>query len=79
MAVSLFTSLAPGDRIRLLGVRAEGLVDGAGLVRQPALGERERGWSHVERAADAVAARFGRAAVELIGRASCRERVCLGV
>ena len=63
MAVSLFTALAPGDRIRLLGVRAEGLVDGAALVRQPAFGERERGWSHVERAADAAAARFGNAAV----------------
>jgi DNA polymerase-4 len=63
VAVSLFTALAPGDRIRLLGVRAEGLVDGAALVRQPAFGERERGWSHVERAADAAAARFGNAAV----------------
>jgi DNA polymerase-4 len=63
IAVALFAALAPGDRIRLLGVRAEGLVDSSDLVRQPALGERERGWSHVERAADAAAVRFGRFAV----------------
>jgi DNA polymerase IV len=63
VAIALFTQLAPGGRIRLLGVRAEGLVDAQGLIRQPSLGERERGWSHVERAADAAAARFGGAAV----------------
>ncbi|HEU0239286.1 MAG TPA: DNA polymerase IV [Micromonosporaceae bacterium] len=63
VAMALFTALAPGDRIRLLGVRAEGLVDAVDLVRQPALGERERGWAHVERAADAAAERFGRFAV----------------
>jgi DNA polymerase IV len=62
-AVDLFDALAPGDRIRLLGVRAEGLVAASGLARQPVLGERERGWSHVERAADAAVARFGTAAV----------------
>jgi DNA polymerase IV len=62
-AMELFEVLAPGDRIRLLGVRAEGLVNASGLARQPALGERERGWSHAERAADAAVARFGREAV----------------
>jgi DNA polymerase-4 len=62
-AVGLFAALAPGDRIRLLGVRAEGLVNASGLARQPALGERERGWSEAERAADAAVARFGRGAV----------------
>jgi DNA polymerase-4 len=62
-AMSLFTALAPGDRIRLLGVRSEGLVAAEGLARQPALGERERGWAHLDRATDAATARFGRAAI----------------
>lgn len=61
--MDLFDVLAPGDRIRLIGVRAEGLVGADGLARQPALGERERGWAHAERAADAAVARFGKAAV----------------
>jgi DNA polymerase-4 len=63
VAIALFEALAPGDRIRLLGVRAEGLVESSGLARQPALGDRENGWSQVERAADAAVARFGRMAV----------------
>lgn len=63
IAVALFDALRPGDRIRLLGVRAEGLVGADGLARQPVLGERERGWSHVERAADAALAKFGHAAI----------------
>ncbi len=63
VAVSLFTALAPGDRIRLLGVRAEGLVAAGGMARQPALGERERGWAHLDQATDAAAARFGRSVV----------------
>jgi DNA polymerase IV len=73
IAVNLFDTLATGDRIRLLGVRAEGLVSAAGLARQPVLGERERGWSDAERAADAAVARFGRGAVRpasLLGRDS---------
>lgn len=64
IAVGLFDILAPGDRIRLLGVRAEGLTTATGLARQPALGDREHGWSEVERAADAAVARFGRGAVK---------------
>jgi DNA polymerase IV len=63
VSVALFEALAPGDRIRLLGVRAEGLAAASGLARQPALGDRERGWSDAERAADAAVARFGRSAV----------------
>lgn len=63
IAMALYAILRPGDRIRLLGVRAEGLVTTDGLARQPVLGERERGWSHVERAADAASAKFGNAAV----------------
>ncbi len=62
-AAELFDALAPGDRIRLLGVRAEGLVAASGLARQPALGEREHGWASADRAADAAVARFGTAAI----------------
>jgi DNA polymerase-4 len=39
------------------------LVNSDGLPRQAALGDREHGWSELERAADAAQARFGRAAV----------------
>lgn len=62
-AWSLFEALRPGDRIRLIGVRAEGLVAGDGAARQPQLGAPEHGWREAERAIDAAAARFGRAAV----------------
>jgi len=62
-AWSLYDALRPGDRIRLIGVRAEGLLDGEAAPRQLALGERERGWREAERATDAAAARFGTGAV----------------
>ncbi|HKD96055.1 MAG TPA: DNA polymerase IV [Micromonosporaceae bacterium] len=63
VATALYAALSPGDRIRLLGVRVEGLAPAGGLARQPALGEREHGWAHLDRATDAAAARFGRSAV----------------
>jgi DNA polymerase-4 len=56
---SLFQSARPGERIRLVGVRVEGLVHAEGAPRQMTLGERDHGWRDAERAADAVAARFG--------------------
>jgi DNA polymerase-4 len=62
-AWSLYEALRPGERIRLVGVRIEGLVEAGRAPRQPALGARERGWSEAERAADAAVARFGAAAV----------------
>jgi DNA polymerase-4 len=49
----------PGERIRLIGVRVEGLVHADGTPRQMTLGERDHGWRDAERAADAVVARFG--------------------
>jgi DNA polymerase-4 len=58
-AWALFTALSPGEPIRLLGVRVEGLSTGTAAPRQLALGERDNGWREAERAADAVAARFG--------------------
>jgi DNA polymerase-4 len=62
-AWSLYEALRPGDRIRLVGVRIEGLVDAERAPRQPALDAREHGWREAERAADAAVARFGSAAV----------------
>src|SRR5205814_1907818 len=62
-AWSLYEALRPGERIRLVGVRIEGLLEAGRAPRQLALGARERGWSEAERAADAAVARFGAAAV----------------
>jgi DNA polymerase-4 len=58
-AWQLYEALAPGDKIRLLGVRVEQLAEADGTPRQLTLGERERGWREAERAADAAALRFG--------------------
>jgi len=60
---ALFDALHPGDRIRLVGVRIEGLLDAGAAPRQPSLDARDRGWREAERAADAATARFGTAAV----------------
>jgi len=50
-------------RIRLVGVRAEGLRPAGQAPRQLVLGAPERGWREAEVAADAAAVRFGRGAV----------------
>jgi DNA polymerase-4 len=50
-------------RIRLVGVRVEGLVPRETVHRQLVLGEREHGWSDADRAVDRAALRFGAAAV----------------
>jgi DNA polymerase IV len=50
-------------RIRLVGVRLEGLVPRERVPRQLVLGERDRGWPEADRAADRVARRFGTDAV----------------
>lgn len=52
-----------GQKLRLLGVRLEGLIEVAGSARQPALDEPEHSWRDAEVAADAIVARFGRGAV----------------
>jgi DNA polymerase-4 len=59
VAWSLFTAAGPRDRIRLIGVRVEGLLAVDEAPRQLGLGEREFGWREAERASDAAAARFG--------------------
>lgn len=50
-------------RIRLVGVRVEGLVPRQTVQRQLVLGERERGWSDADRAVDRATRRFGTSAV----------------
>jgi DNA polymerase-4 len=50
-------------RVRLVGVRVEGLVARATVQRQLLLGEREHGWSDADRAVDRATLRFGSAAV----------------
>jgi DNA polymerase-4 len=62
-AWALYEALNPGDRIRLVGVRVEGLTAAGAAPRQLSLDERSHGWREAERAADAAAARFGAGAV----------------
>ncbi|HVQ89034.1 MAG TPA: DNA polymerase IV [Actinomycetes bacterium] len=59
-ARQLFDALAlDRARIRLVGVRLEGLVPAAGVPRQMALDDRSVGWREAEQAADRAAHRFG--------------------
>ncbi len=62
-AWALFTALDPGEPIRLVGVRAEGLSAARATPRQLTLGAPEHGWREAEAAADAAAARFGRSVI----------------
>jgi DNA polymerase IV len=50
-------------RLRLVGVRVEGLLDAAATPHQLVLGERAHGWRDAERAVDRAARRFGAGAV----------------
>ncbi|MEU1886173.1 DNA polymerase IV [Micromonospora rifamycinica] len=59
----LWTVLDPGEPVRLVGVRVEGLAGVADTPRQLTLGAPERGWREAETAADAAAARFGRSVI----------------
>jgi DNA polymerase-4 len=63
-AADLFTALGlQRARIRLVGVRVEGLVRRETVQRQLVLGGREHGWSEADRAVDRAASRFGHAVV----------------
>jgi DNA polymerase-4 len=63
-AVALFEALRlRRGRIRLVGVRVQGLVTATTVPRQPMLGEREHGWDDVETATDHVVDRFGKDAL----------------
>jgi DNA polymerase-4 len=63
-ARGLYDSLGfTAARIRLVGVRLEGLAPADGATRQLILGERERGWREAEQAVDEATRRFGRGVV----------------
>jgi DNA polymerase-4 len=63
-AVRLYDALGlQRARIRLVGVRVEGLVPRETVHRQLVLGEREHGWSDADGAVDRATRRFGSAAV----------------
>ncbi|MFL6157385.1 MAG: DNA polymerase IV [Marmoricola sp.] len=51
-AVQLFEALDTQQRVRLVGVRVEGLRPAARLERQLLIGEREHGWSDADRAVE---------------------------
>ncbi|MET8064186.1 DNA polymerase IV, partial [Micromonospora sp. NPDC005313] len=75
-AWALWTALAPGEPIRLVGVRMEGLAPAGETPQQLTLGAPERGWREAEAAADAAAARFGRSVIgpaSLLGRRDTRQ------
>jgi DNA polymerase-4 len=59
-ALALYSALGlERARIRLVGVRVEGLTDAAATPHQLLLGEREHGWRDAEQAVDRAAQRFG--------------------
>ncbi|CAN5441081.1 DNA polymerase IV [soil metagenome] len=63
-AVRLYDALGlQRARVRLVGVRVEGLLPREQVQRQGILGEREHGWSDADRAVDRATRRFGSAAV----------------
>lgn len=63
-AVALYDGLGlQRARLRLVGVRVEGLVPRSTVHHQQVLGEPEHGWSEADRAVDRATRRFGSAAV----------------
>ena len=63
-AIGLYEALGlQRARIRLVGVRVEGILEAAEQVHQLQLGEREHGWRDAEQAVDRAARRFGAGAV----------------
>ena len=51
-------------RVRLVGVRLEGLLERGSAFRQLVLGSRDHGWSDADQAVDRAVSRFGTAAVQ---------------
>ena len=63
-ALALYAALGlERARLRLVGVRVEGIADAAGQPRQLLLGARESGWREAEQAVDKATRRFGTGAV----------------
>ena len=64
-AAALFGGLGlQRARVRLVGVRVEGLLPRVDVYRQLTLGCREHGWTDADRAVDRAVSRFGPAAVQ---------------
>jgi len=59
------SGLDPRARLRLVGVRATGLIPAAGAATQLAFGEPPASWRDAERAVDRIAGRFGPDTVRL--------------
>ncbi len=63
-AVGLFDAVGVSrERLRLVGVRVEGLVPRDGVHHQHVLGEPDHGWADADRAVDRALDRFGPAVV----------------
>ncbi len=63
-ALELFDGLGlQRARLRLVGVRVQGLVEASSATRQLVLGAREHGWEDAEKAVDRATLRFGHQAV----------------
>ena len=63
-ALALYEALGlERARLRLVGVRVEGIRDADGVPHQLELGERDSGWREAEQAVDRAARRFGAGAV----------------
>jgi DNA polymerase-4 len=63
-AVALYDALGlERARLRLVGVRVEGIADAEAVPRQLLLGEKESGWREAEQAVDKASRRFGSGAV----------------
>ncbi len=64
-ALGLFDGLGlQRARLRLVGVRVQGLIEASSATRQLVLGAREHGWEDAEKAVDRATLRFGRQAVQ---------------
>ncbi len=71
-AVRLYDALGlQRARLRLVGVRVEGLVPRASVHRQLVLGEREHGWPDADRAVDRARFRFGTDAIRPASLITC--------
>ncbi|MDQ6658055.1 MAG: DNA polymerase IV [Actinomycetota bacterium] len=76
-AITLLDRLGPVRRVRLVGVRLDGLTEGSVVSEQLAFddGERRPGWRAAETTVDQISARFGATAMgpaSLLGRTSGR-------
>lgn len=63
VVASLLQAQPHRTRVRLVGVRIEGLAARSRVHRQLVLGAREHGWADADRAVDTAGQRFGRDAV----------------